>query len=133
MDNSHRCYPLVDSSRNTNRNANMNTPDRWVVVELADSTESVKKVFCGGYGGYGGSDTWKMSSQIEEIIRYDDRIEFRNNSGSVYRCYYTCYGMSGYMSSIFSHFESQQDKITIKVLDEYEPTNEQRGRTVSPV
>lgn len=105
------------------------TPDRWVVVELAEKDEKVQKVFCGNYGGYGGSDTWKLSSAIEEVIKHDKYIEFRNNSGSVYKCYYNSYGMSGYMHSVFQSLESKQtEDLTIKIVEEYEPTDEERKR-----
>lgn len=64
------------------------TPDVWVVVEFTGTEvpETYRRVLAGWYGGFAGSNSWKMSSGIEETIEHDDHWEFRNTSGSVYRC-----------------------------------------------
>jgi hypothetical protein len=68
------------------------------------------KVFAGWYGGYAGSDSWKLSSGIEKSIEHDDYYEIHNNSGSVYKCYKTLIGQSIYMHSIFSQFKENCEK-----------------------
>lgn len=96
-------------------------PDRWLVVELTDGQEAYKKVFSGNYGGYTGSDTWKLSSAINETTETDEFFEFKCESGSTYRCHKQSYGMSGYMSSIYSSWEAESGKgqsgVTIKIVE----------------
>ena len=37
------------------------TPDAWVVVEInSEEFGMIKKIFAGWYGGYCGSDSWKL-------------------------------------------------------------------------
>ena len=45
-------------------------PDLWTIVELKynDSDEVTRKVMASWYGGYLGSDRWKLSSGITEMV-----------------------------------------------------------------
>lgn len=100
------------------------TPDRWVVLEFNYNGDVLRKVFAGWYGGYTGSDSWKLSSGITETREFDDRYEFDNHSGSLYTCYKNAYGMSGYQMSILSSFEKQiaeakDENVTMKLIEEY--------------
>lgn len=99
-------------------------PDRWIIVELSDDKVSYKKVFSGSYGGYLGSDTWKMSSAIESIKEDAEGYEVLCQSGSIYMLHKQAYGMSGYMSSIYSDLVEQAEKpdatVTIKILKQYD-------------
>lgn len=102
---------------------NMYTPDRWVVIEITAPELSIKKVLASWYGGYLGSDSWKISSGIIETKEFDDRYEFINHSGSIYVCYKNSYGMSGYTNSVYQGLESQQkDDLKIRIDESYEPT-----------
>jgi len=95
-------------------------PDRWVIVELKmnDSDEAHRKVLASWYGGYAGSDSWKLSSGITEIIEHDNHYEIHNHSGSVYNCGKHCIGMSGYTSGIFDSFVKDLEGVgTIKVVE----------------
>ncbi len=83
------------------------TPDRWVVVELTHKGEKIRKVFAGWYGGYCGSDSWKLSSETVETIDQGDYFEFRQFSGSTYMCYKGNEGMSVYMGSVFNNWAAQ--------------------------
>ena len=77
------------------------TPNQWVIVEFDYKEEKLRKVLASWYGGYLGSDSWKLSSGITETIEYEDRYDFVNYSGSVYVCYKGSHGMSGYTASIY--------------------------------
>jgi hypothetical protein len=80
-----------------------NIPDCWVVVRISSFEHgTVDKVLAGWYGGYGGGDSWKLSSRIEQTNEFPDRFEFHNNSGSVYVCYKGAERMSGYMSTQYN-------------------------------
>ena len=99
----------------------MYTPDRWVIVEFSYPTETIQKVFAGWYGGFAGSDSWKLNSGITEVRKVGDTFEFDGYSGSTYKCHKDCYGMSFYMSSIFQNWmsmsEAEASDIKIRILD----------------
>ena len=95
-------------------------PDLWVIVELKfnDSNEQYRKVFASWYGGYLGSDSWKLSSGITEIVETDTHYEIHNESGSIYNCRKGSEGMSGYASGVLSSFiRDLEGKGSIKVID----------------
>jgi hypothetical protein len=84
------------------------TPDRWVVIEtIADDGTKTLKVLSSWYGGYTGSDSWKLSSGITETKDLEDRYEFLNYSGSTYICYKQAYGASNYTSMIFAGWQEK--------------------------
>jgi hypothetical protein len=59
------------------------------------------------YGGYTGSDSWRMSSGITEVHDRGDYYDVVNHSGSVYQCVKGREGMSGYTSGIYQNFVDQ--------------------------
>ncbi len=95
-------------------------PDRWCIIRINSEEFGITdKVFSGNYGGYCGSDTWKMNSGI---VKVDDLGEYYNItglSGSLYKCYKQAEGMSGYMTNIFAVFEDKQfaGKFTINCIE----------------
>lgn len=96
------------------------TPDRWVVLEFVTPQETLHKVFAGWYGGYLGSDSWKLNSGIIAVRKQDDCWEFDGYSGSIYRCNPKYYGISGYMHSILSRWLTQAEQrgdVTIEIID----------------
>lgn len=98
-------------------------PDRWMIVELSDGNEAYQKVFSGDYGGYLGSDTWKLSSAIEHIQEIDKDTYIADcQSGSRYILHKGSYGASNYMSSIYYGWEQQSKTsgVTIKVVEGYD-------------
>ena len=84
------------------------TPDRWLVVKITTNDETLYKVFASWYGGYAGSDSWKMNSGITEVISTDDYYDFHGWSGSVYRCYKNCYGANTYGNQVFKTLLTRQ-------------------------
>jgi hypothetical protein len=96
------------------------TPDKWVVVKIDSGEESTQKVLASYYGGYAGSNTWKLSSEIRTIIDYEDYYEFRCESGSIYICYRDAYGMSGYTASIYNSWEKMADaEFKIEIVEKF--------------
>ena len=99
-------------------------PDRWMILELSKGNETYKKVFSGNYGGYLGSDTWKLSSAIESIKEDAEGCEILCQSGSFYMCHKNAYGMSGYMTSIYRGWVDDAvgpaSGLSIKILEEYD-------------
>lgn len=91
------------------------TPNRWVILTIKTENESIDKVFAGWNGGQLRGDSWKLSSGITDMsFEQDDRIEFINQSGSVYTCYKDRYGMSAHMNNIYQTWLAETDcEITI--------------------
>jgi hypothetical protein len=90
------------------------TPDRWVVVKITTDKETLYKVFASWYGGYAGSDSWKMNSGIVKVestdeTRFWNYYVFHGYSGSVYRCYKNCYGINGYGATVLQNFIDKAD------------------------
>ncbi len=95
-------------------------PDLWVIVELKynDSEEVNRKVLASWYGGYLGSDRWKLSSGITETIEHENHYEFINHSGSIYECGKHMFGMNSYTSSVFESFKKDLEGTgSIEVID----------------
>ena len=101
------------------------TPDSWVVLEF-DAPELVtptRKVFAGWYGGFAGSDYWKLNSGITQVRRDGDWLEFDGYSGSTYRCHAHNYHMSSFMHSVLNTWLARAEergdvKIRILTFDE---------------
>ena len=98
-------------------------PDRWVILEFTtDGDISIRKILSGWYGGFAGADEWRLSSGITAVHDKGTFYEIENESGSVYTCVKSCYGMSSYSASIYSGFvEKLKDtKTSIKLIEESE-------------
>jgi hypothetical protein len=96
-------------------------PDKWVVVKISsDKYPSIHKVFACWYGGWAGSDSWKLNSGITKATFEGNVYSFEGSSGSVYECHKDCYGMNMYGSGVLSNMisNSANNGITIEVLDE---------------
>lgn len=98
------------------------TPERWVVLEINNGTEVIKKVFAGWYGGYLDGDSWKLNSGNVKEEEFDDRWEFFGYSGSVYVCYKRAYGVTGYMAQILNSWQTQlPETFSMEVVQSYMP------------
>ena len=93
------------------------TPDCWVVIEIDYGKEKIQKIFSSWYGGWAGSDSWRLSSGITEVEELTDSYIIKNHSGSVYTCYKRRYGMSSYTAGILEDFKKQA---VITVVEKYE-------------
>lgn len=95
------------------------TPDAWVVLKIASpkTGETINKVFAGWRGGYITGDSWKLNSGNERVVEHSDHFEFYGYSGSVYKCFKSRYGMTGYMGSVLAYWEEHNKDI--KILEEY--------------
>lgn len=101
----------------------MNTPDKWVLVELKNLTDNKShyRVLGSWYGGFAGSNSWKLSSGVlpEKLERTDTFYKSPQESGSTYTMYHGCYGMSGFTSGVARMYEEQStSELTFKVLTE---------------
>lgn len=97
------------------------TPDVWVVLEFdaPQLEQPLRKVFAGWYGGFAGSDSWKLNSGITETRQVDGWWEFDGYSGSTYCCHANNYKMSGLMHGVLASWQKQAEQrgdTTIKIL-----------------
>lgn len=80
------------------------TPDKWMIVKITnDKNESHYRIFACWYGGYLGSDSWKLNSGITKVVESGDYYFFEGSSGSTYICLKGAYGASSYGYSVLSN------------------------------
>lgn len=87
-------------------------PDRWVVLEFdSPNLETpVRKVLGGWYGGFAGSDNWRLNSGIvavEPVPNRDGWLNFKGGSGSEYHCHPNNYSCSSLMMQVIKGWEDQ--------------------------
>lgn len=98
------------------------TPDVWVVLEFdaPQLDQPLRKVFGGWYGGFAGSNSWKLNSGIT-AVRIDDEghYEFDGYSGSTYYCHFNNYHLSSLMQGVLAQWQKQAEErgdTTIRIL-----------------
>jgi hypothetical protein len=72
-------------------------PDKWIVVKIEGKGIPLHyKVFACWYGGFLGSDSWKLNSGITKVTKKDEFYLFEGCSGSIYKCNEKMYGTHNY-------------------------------------
>lgn len=95
------------------------TPDCWKIVEI-DTSEHGKiyKVLGSWYGGFAGSNHWKLSSGIEDVKLDDGTYVLPQASGSVYFCHEGCERISGLIGMMYASIVEKLEGIaTVRMLD----------------
>ncbi len=95
----------------------MEIPDSWVILKLP---HNIYKVFAFFYGGYLGSDYWKLNSGITKIEQDDEYYYFMGYSGSVYKCHKKAYGVSQSFGLSDLNEILKQGKGLIELMDDSE-------------
>ena len=95
------------------------TPDKWVVIEVDYEGVKTQKILSSWYGGWVGSDSWRLSSGITGVEELEDSYIIKNESGSVYTCFKVRYGMSAYAMGILEDFKKQA---SITMVEKYDHT-----------
>ena len=100
-------------------------PDKWLVVKITGNDyPTYYKVFACWYGGWAGSDSWKLNSGITKATLEGFVYSFEGSSGSVYECHADCYGTHMYGHVVLQNMiqnmidNAAKNGITIEVLDE---------------
>lgn len=76
-------------------------PDRWVVIKITNNQEKTHyRVFASWYGGYLGSNSWRLNSGITKVTKEKGTFIFSGSSGSKYKCHPKTYGTSGYGGAV---------------------------------
>ena len=94
-------------------------PDKWVIIEIATPEHTTQKVLASWYGGFDGSDSWKLSSGITEAIENEGHYLFHNESGSIYKCFKESQGMSAYMAGMLEDWTKDLPEGTTITIGEY--------------
>lgn len=97
------------------------TPDKWVVVKISSETiEPIYKVFACWYGGFAGSDSWKLNSGITKATLEGYMYSFEGSSGSVYECHKDLYGTNFYGSSVLGRMieDAKERGVAIEIISE---------------
>ena len=86
-------------------------PDKWLVVRITGpDTPPIHKVFACWYGGYLGSDSWKLNSGITRVYEEGHCFMFDGSSGSTYACHKATYGASSYGQGILNNLIDKIEK-----------------------
>ena len=96
-------------------------PDKWLVVKITGKdTPPIYKVFACWYGGYLGSDSWKLNSGITKVTDKNDYFFFDGSSGSVYACRKGSYGANAYGHGILQNMIDRVETTggTVEILPE---------------
>lgn len=101
--------------------SNYYNPDNWMLIKIT-GTDPHYRVFGSWYGGFAGSDSWRMNSGITSMIEEDDYYLFIGSSGSTYACHKDTYGSSSYGMSIALNYQEKSDG-KLQILDEVDATD----------
>lgn len=96
------------------------TPDCWKFIRLTPHDKSLPshdRILCSWYGGFMGSDHWKLSSGNQEVINHDYYLEVPQHSGTVYHLYKDRQRWSGYMTSVFNKLKKNAKEVDMESFD----------------
>lgn len=85
---------------------NTYTPDNWVILRMTSPNETNYKILAGFYGGFAGSDSWKLSSGVCQAVITEEYYAFPQYSGSSYICYKGSEKLSSITASMLSAWQS---------------------------
>jgi hypothetical protein len=100
-------------------------PDVWQPIEITVDSEKYIRIMAGWYGGYLNGDSWKLSSEVENIEKTDHGYIFSNASGSKYYCNKETVRFSGLTGSVFQNLcdqaeETNSIKLRVMSVEELE-------------
>jgi hypothetical protein len=96
-------------------------PDKWVMVKIdGNDHPTIYKIFACWYGGYAGSDSWKLNSGVTRVSKTGYVYSFDGSSGSVYECHESAYGTNMYGGGVLDGMikRAADNGIKIEILDE---------------
>jgi len=93
-------------------------PDKWVLLKIGEG--NLYKVFACWYGGYAGSDSWKLNSGVVSVTQEGYVYSFEGSSGSVYHCHSDSYGTNFYGGGVLDNLikKAADNGVIIEILDE---------------
>lgn len=95
-----------------------NHPDKWIIVEISDGSNTFRKILSSWYGGYLGNDSWRLSSMIVNTEVNEKEYIFTTET-SVYVCNKNTYGMSLVASGVLNNLieKAKLRNTEVKVVD----------------
>lgn len=84
-------------------------PDAWVIVELGPPDARYHRVLGGWYGGFAGSNSWRLSSGITRIEKDGYEWKVHNESGSIYHCHHSCERTTSLTEGILMSYASDTE------------------------
>jgi hypothetical protein len=95
-----------------------NHPDKWVIVEISDGNQSFRKILSSWYGGYLGSDSWRLSSMIVSTNESEAEYHFTTETSS-YVCNKKAVGMNLIASGVLNDLieKAKLSNTEVKVVD----------------
>jgi hypothetical protein len=88
-------------------------PEGWVTIRVQSKEDGsvIYRIFATERAGYGGDDTWKLSSgfKMDDLTLKEDHLLARQISGNTYNLHYA--GECGYTSSTFRILLSIMEKM----------------------
>lgn len=90
-------------------------PDTWVIVRIfnKETGKALHKLLAGWYGGYAGTDSWRINSGIVHIEKHSENPSLycvQGFSGSVYTCHKSTERTSMLTNSIFLQLQEEAEK-----------------------
>lgn len=89
-------------------------PDVWVIVKITLTSKAPHyKILAGWYGGYGGSNSWRISSGITSVEAdpdFPEQTHYHQSTGSIYICHNGTYGFSSMTSSMLASWVKASDE-----------------------
>lgn len=96
-------------------------PHKWLVIKIEGGDFPLTyKVFACWYGGYLGSNSWKMNSGIAKVTKEEDFYLFEGHSGSVYKCHKDVYGVNMYGHGVLNNIinKSKEAGVNVEIMPE---------------
>ena len=95
-----------------------NYPDKWVVIEISDGDNTFRKILSSWYGGYLGSDSWRLSSMIVTTKESENDYYFTTET-SAYVCNKNAIGMNLIASGVLKDLieKAKLRNTEVKVVD----------------
>lgn len=91
-------------------------PDAWVIVKIENGDDTYYKLLAGWYGGYTGSDEWRLNSGITSYEISDTMVVFKGYSDSTYHVKQRGEGMTSLMSSIYNDINKKSADADVKFM-----------------
>ena len=95
-------------------------PDVWAIVKITGPLEPpIYKVLAGWYGGFAGSNSWRINSGIVRVDQTADEVVISGYSGSTYHCSKGAYRTSALSHSVYAGLAEQAalEGVQVEILD----------------
>jgi hypothetical protein len=93
----------------------MKEADKFVIVKIEEGNNIFYKAILGWYGGYLGSDSYKVNSGISKLEEIDDYYLIHGYSGSMYKVYKKSMGFTSLTSQIYDSLKEVAEINNFKI------------------